>query len=95
MAWKMSLHFIQTLIELTENMGGFLESQGEQIFFHKRFGIELLPFVLEIVISPPFLQGTENSWQQEIETLTSQTKIFLLCLGIFLFFSSSVAQSDF
>lgn len=91
----MSLRFIQTLIELTEDMGGFLESQGEQMIFHNRFGIELFPFVLEGVISPPFLQDTENSWQQEIEILTSQTKIFLLCLGIFLFFSSLVPQSDF
>lgn len=65
------------------------------MIFHNRFGIELFPFVSEGVISPPYLQDTENSWQQEIEILTSQTKIFLLCLGIFLFFSSLVPQSDF
>lgn len=91
----MSLGFIQTLTELTEDTGGFLESQGEQMTFHNRFGIELFPFVLEGVISPPFLQDTKNSWQQEIEIFTSWTKIFLLCLGIFLFISSSVPQSDF
>lgn len=46
--------------ELTENMEFFLGSQLGQMIFNKRFGIDLFPFVLEIVISPQFFQDTEN-----------------------------------
>lgn len=59
----MGLCFIQILIELTEDMEGVLESQGQQMISHMRLGIELFPFVSGVVISPPFLQDTENSWQ--------------------------------
>lgn len=65
------------------------------MIFNKRFGIDLFPFVLETVISPQFFQDTENSQQQETEILTSQTEIFLVCLGIFRFFFCPVPPSGF
>lgn len=34
----MTLQFIQTTVELTNDIGGFLESEGEQMIFHNNFG---------------------------------------------------------
>jgi len=34
----MSLQFIQTTVELANDIGGFLESEREQMIFHNSFG---------------------------------------------------------
>lgn len=40
---KMSLSFKQTLIEVTEDTGGFLESQGEQVTSSQQIWDSVIP----------------------------------------------------